>query len=138
MDIAIDDLEVRHSPKIEQLRPPNVPVLAPDPKQRDAVVNFCSPPQPTSTLRAAPTLEAPQESDLGTWRILELPGDDAGAVPDRVLVGTTAPEVDVPAEAINWLTAHAAKSRPECVCGFAPWRGWRTEGKGQAAPAMAE
>jgi len=59
-------------------------------------------------------------------------------VPDCVFVGTATPKVNVPTEAINWLTAHAAKSRPECVCGFAPWRGWRTEGKGQAAPAVPE
>jgi hypothetical protein len=124
VDVAVNHLKVWQTPKIEQLRPWKVPVLAPNPKQRDAVVNFCIPPQPTSTLSAAATLEAPQESDLDTWRIPELPGHHAGAVPDRVLVGTTAPEVDVPAEAINWLTAHAAKSRPERVRLYTERCGW--------------
>jgi len=92
------------------------------------VVNFRIPPQPTSTLSAAATLEAPQESDLDTRRIPELPGDHAGAVPDRVLVGAAAPKADVPTEAINWLTTHAAKSGAHCVGGFAVRRGWRPAG----------
>ena len=40
VDVAIDYPEVGQSPKIEQSRPRRVSVFAPDPKQRDALVNF--------------------------------------------------------------------------------------------------
>ena len=109
VDVAIDQLKVRQAPKIEQPRPRRVSVFAPDPKQRDAMVNFGVPPQPPAALSAASTLEAPQESGLATWRIPELPRDDASAVPDGILVGTSAPKVNVPAEAIDCLTAHSSK-----------------------------
>jgi hypothetical protein len=113
-------------------------VFAPNPEQRDAMVDFSVPPQPTGTLSAAPTLEAPQKSDLAARRIPELPRDHAGAVPDRVLVGTATPQVDVPAEAIDRLTAYAAKSGTHCVFGFTVRRGRRAERERQAAPAVPE
>jgi hypothetical protein len=40
VDIAIDHLKVRQAPKIEQIRPRVVSVLAPDPEQRETVVDF--------------------------------------------------------------------------------------------------
>ena len=97
MDVAINHLKVGQSPKIEQSRPGRVSVFAPDLEQRDAMVDFGGPPQPSTTLSAAPTLEAPQKSDVAAWRIPELPSDHASAMPDRVLVGSGVPKVNVPA-----------------------------------------
>jgi hypothetical protein len=113
-------------------------VFAPDREQRDAMVNFRAPPQPPAALSATPTLQTPQKLDLATRRVPELPGDDASTVPDRVLVGTGTPKVNVPAEAIDRLTAHGAKSRPECVRMFTERCRWGTERERQAAPAVAE
>jgi hypothetical protein len=90
---------------------------------------FGIPPQPPAALSAPPTLETPQKSNLATWRIPELPSDHTSTVPDRILVGTAAPKVNVPAEAIYRLT-HATKSRTPCMCGFAVRRGRRAELKG--------
>jgi hypothetical protein len=101
VDVAIDHLKVDQSPKVKQSRPRRISVFAPDPEQRDALVNFGIPPQPAGSLTAAPTLEASQKSDLAAWRIPELPRDHAGAMPHRVLVGTATPKVNVPTEAIN-------------------------------------
>jgi hypothetical protein len=97
VDVAINDLKVGQSPKIKQSRPRLVSVFAPDPKKRDAMVNFGILPQPSAALSAAPTLEAPQKSDVAAWRIPELPSDNASTMPDRVLVGSGAPKVNVPA-----------------------------------------
>ena len=113
-------------------------MFAPDPEQWDAMINFGGPPQPSTALSAAPNLEAPQKSYVAAWRIPELPRDDASTVPDCVLVGTGTPKVNVPAEAINRLTAHAAKSRPECVRMFTERCGWGTERERQVALAVAE
>jgi hypothetical protein len=51
------------------------------------------------------------------------------------LLGPLPQKVNVPTEAINWLTAHAAKSRAQCVFGFTVRRGRRAECERQAAPA---
>jgi hypothetical protein len=59
VDIAIDDLEVRHSPKIDQCRPSRISVVAPNPEERDTVVNFGVLPQ-TTGLATAPRPQAPQ------------------------------------------------------------------------------
>ena len=40
VDVAVDHLKVRQSPKIEQSRPRRVSVFAPDPEQRDATSAF--------------------------------------------------------------------------------------------------
>jgi hypothetical protein len=138
VDIAINHLKVGQSPKIEQSRPSRVSSFAPHPKERDAMVHFGVPPQTRAALSAAPTLDAPQKSDVATWGIPELPRDHAGAVPDRVLVGAATPKVNVPTEAINWLAAHATKSRAQGVRGFTERCRWGAERERQAAPAVAE
>jgi hypothetical protein len=89
-------------------------------------------------LSAAPTLETPQQLDLATRRIPELPGDHASAVPHRILVGTPLPKVNVPAKAVDRLPAHAAESWTQCVFGFTVRRRRRAEGERQAAPAVSE
>ena len=40
VDIAVDRLKVGQTPIVEQLRPRGVPVFAPHPKQREAVVHL--------------------------------------------------------------------------------------------------
>jgi hypothetical protein len=97
VDIAINHLKVGRPSKIEQSRPRRISVFAPDPEQRDAMVNFDIPPQPPTALSAPPILDAPQQLDLATRRIPELPRDNASAVPHRILVGTGSPKVNVPA-----------------------------------------
>jgi hypothetical protein len=138
VDVAVDDLKVGQSPKIEQSRPGRVSLFTPDSKQRDAMVNFGVPPQPPAALGAPPTLDAPQQLDLATWRIPELPCDHARTVPDRILVGTGLPKVNVPAEAINGLAAHAARSWPKRVRVFTERCGCRAERERQAAPAVPQ
>jgi hypothetical protein len=128
VDVAIDHLKVGQSPKSQQPRPTRVTVFAPNPEQRDAVVNFGVPPQSPAALSAAPTLKTPQQFNLATWRIPELPGGHARAMPDCILVGTGSPKVNVPAEAADRLTAHAAKSWPQGVRVFTERCGWCAEG----------
>jgi hypothetical protein len=49
-------------------------------------------------------------------RIPELPRDHASAVPDCILVYACVPHIDMPTEAINRLTAHAAEIQgPVCT-----------------------
>ena len=88
--VAIDYLKIWQAPVIEQLRPWRIPVFAPHPKQRDAVVNLGAVPQPSAGFAAASRLQAPQQPGLATRRIPELPCDYAGTVPDRILVGASA------------------------------------------------
>src|SRR5262249_46540171 len=59
VDLAINHLKVGQSPKRQWSRPRRVSAFAPDPKQRDAIVHFGVPPQPSAALSAASTLEAP-------------------------------------------------------------------------------
>ncbi len=138
VNIAINHLKVRQSPKVEQSRPRRVSVFAPDPEQRDAMVDFGIPPQPPAALSAAPTLDTTQQSDLATRRIPELPSNHASAVPDGVLVGSGSPKVNVPAEAVDRLTAHAAKSWPQGVRVFTERHGWCAERERQAVPAVPQ
>jgi hypothetical protein len=48
---------------------------------------------------------------------------------DGILVGTAVPQVNVPAEAVDRLTAHAAKSWPQGVRVFTERCGWCAEGE---------
>jgi hypothetical protein len=74
VDVAVNHLKVWQTPKIEQTRPGRVSAFAPDAEKRDAMVNFGISPQPPAALSAPPTLDAPQQLNLATWRIPELPG----------------------------------------------------------------
>jgi len=75
------------------------------------VVNFRIPPETPAALAAATCLQAAQELRLSAGRMPELPRHYTGTVPDRILVGATIPEIDMPAEAINRLPAHSAEAR---------------------------
>ena len=136
VDIAIDKLKVWQSPIIEQRRPRSIAVLAPHPKQRRAMINFGAFPQPSSGFAAAPGLQAPEKSRVITGRTPELPCDHAGAMPRRILVGPRVPKIDVPAEAINRLPAHTAKTWAERVSVFPIRRGWCPECRWQPVLAV--
>jgi hypothetical protein len=112
-------------------------VVTPNSKQWHAVIDLSSFPKPSTCLAAAPRLQSPQEGGLTTRRIPEFPCDHTSAVPARVFVGAGAPQINVPAKAINGLAAHAAESRSPRVRVLSIWR-WRcSEGDRQTAFAIA-
>lgn len=90
-------------------------MVAPHLEQRDSVIYLGVLPEPSTCLAAAPPLEATQECYLAIGCVPELPGDNAGTVPDRVLVWPGVPQILMPAEAINRLTADAAETRAQTV-----------------------
>src|SRR5262249_49081004 len=108
-NVAINYLEIWQAPIAEQLRPLRFPVLAPNPKQREPVVDFGALPQASAALAAAPSLQPSQEPNVAVRRGPKLPGNNAGAVPVRVHVRAAVPQVDMPAEAIDRLATHAAE-----------------------------
>jgi hypothetical protein len=112
-------LGIWQAPIAQQFRPWCFPVLGPHPKQRDTVVNFSVLPQPSAALPAAPSLQPPEEPGAAIRRIPKLPRDHAGAVPVRIHVSAAIPQIDMPAEAIDRLAAHAAGSPTFGVCAFA-------------------
>ena len=127
MSIAIGDLEVWQAPKIEQLRPRRLAILAPYTKQWDPVIHLSVLPQPPTRLTAAPRLQAPQESGLAARRNPEFPRDHTGAVPSRVVIGIGVPQINMPAKTINGLSADAAESGSARVGMLSIWRWWRSE-----------
>ena len=112
VDFAIDHLKVWQAPIIEERRPRCIPVFAPRSKQRDTMINFGAPPQPSTAFAAAPCLRASEEPGVATRRSPKLLCDQACGVPDRILVGPSVPQIDMPPEAINRLPAHTAKAGP--------------------------
>src|SRR5262249_22234544 len=62
--LAVDDLQVRHAPKAQEVRPGHVAVLAPYPKQRDAVIDFRGLPQSAAGFGAASALQAPEHAGI--------------------------------------------------------------------------
>jgi len=126
VNIAINYLEVRQAPIPQQIRPRRFPVLAPNPKQRNAVVNFGALPQPSAALAAAPPLQPSEEPGVAIRHVPKLPRDHTGAMPVRVHVSAAVPQIDMPTESIDRLAAHAAESRTLDVSAFAIGRGWRS------------
>ena len=112
VDFAIDHLKVWQAPIIEERRPRCIPVFAPHSKQRDTMINFSAPPQPSTAFAAAPCLQASEEPGVATRRSPKLPCDHACGVPDCILVDPSVPQIDMPPEAINRLPAHTAKAGP--------------------------
>ena len=74
------------------------------------MINFGTLQQPTAGFAAAPCLQTPQESRVVTRRSPELPCDHARAVPNRILVRPSVPQIDMPAEPIDRLPADTAKA----------------------------
>ena len=98
MCVAVDHLQVGPAPEVEELGPRQIALLAPDLEQGRAVVHFGGLPQPRTAGGTAPVLQFPQEPGVVAGCIPQLPGDDAGGVPDGILVGPFVPQVDMPAE----------------------------------------
>src|SRR5580698_6917191 len=112
-------------------------MLAPDPKQRHAVIDLRGLPQASAALAATARLQATQQTRFAARRIPKLPGDHAGAVPGGILIWSGTPQVDVPAKAENLLPADAAIARTPRVFGLAIGRGWYAERRRQSALAIA-
>ena len=110
MDVAINHLKVGQSPIAEQFRPPFIPMVTPDLKQRDPVIDLCVLPQASASLAAAPSLQATQDRCLTIRCVPELPGNDASTMPDSILVRPAPPQILVPTELVNGLPADAAKA----------------------------
>jgi hypothetical protein len=125
--VAIDYLKVWQAPKIEQLGPFFIAMVTPDSKKRDLVIYLGVPPEPSTCLAATPRLQASQKRGFATRRVPEFPRYHAGAVPVRVSVKADAPQIDMPAKAINSLSAYAAKSRAARVGVLSIWCWWRSE-----------
>ena len=98
--VAIDHLKVWPAPIIKKFRPGSIPILVPQPKQWDAVIDLGALPKASAGFAAAPSLQAAQKPGLTTWRIPKLPRDHAGAVPYRILVRPSVPQIDMLAEPI--------------------------------------
>lgn len=100
------------------------------------MINFGALPQPSTTFAAAPCLQAPQEPYVITRRGPKLPSDHACAVPDRILVGPSLPQIDMPAEAINWLPANTTKAGTLPIRAFPKGRRWILECRRQPVLAV--
>ena len=137
MGIAIDDLEVWQPPKIEQLRPRRLSMLAPHTKQWDPVIHLGVLPEPPTSLTAAPRLQAPQQSGLAARCNPEFPCDHTGAVLGRVFIGAGLPQINVPAKTINGLSTHATESRTPRMGVLSIWRRWRSKCDRQTTFAIA-
>jgi hypothetical protein len=128
VDVAINHLKIWQSPIVEQLRPSFIAMVAPDSKQGDAMIYLGVPPQPSACLETTSPLKTTQKRCLVIRCIPELPGNNASTMPDRILVWPHAPQILVPAEAINRLTADAAKTRTQVVDSLAVRSRRRSEG----------
>ena len=110
MNVAINHLKVGKSPIAKQFRPPFIPMVTPDLKQRDPVIDLGLLPEPGACLPASPPLEATEETCLTIWCVPELPGNNASTMPYRIFIWPGVPQILVPAELVNWLPADAAKA----------------------------
>jgi hypothetical protein len=110
VDVAIDHLKVRESPISEQFRPFFIPMVMPDPKQGNAVIDLGVFPESAAGLPAPSPLEATEYSGFTIRCIPELPGNDASTMPHCILVWPRAPQISVPAKLVNQLSADAAES----------------------------
>jgi len=79
------------------------------------MVNLSVPPQPFAALSTTACLQAPEKRGFPTRRIPEIPRDDAGAMPVRVLVRPLVPQINMPAKTVNGLAAHTAESGAACI-----------------------
>jgi hypothetical protein len=64
VSIAVDDLQIPHTPEIEERWPRKAPVLAPHAKERDPMVDLSGFPKPETTFGTASLLQALQQLNL--------------------------------------------------------------------------
>jgi hypothetical protein len=107
VNLAIDHLKVRESPITEQFRPVFIPMVTPNPKQGDPVIDLGVFPEPAAGLPASPSLEASEYSDFTVRCVPKLPSNDASTMPHCILVWPRAPQIPVPTELVNRLPADA-------------------------------
>src|SRR5215475_14104913 len=94
-------------------------MLAPYLEQRHAVVDLRGLPQPSACLGAASLLQPPEYAPVVARRLLKVPGHHAGGVPHGIAVRAAIPQVYVPTELVDRLTADAAEARAACVAPLA-------------------
>src|SRR5215470_233681 len=102
-------------------------MLAPDAEQRHAMIDLCGLPQAPAGLGAAPLLQPLEDARIVARRRPKIPGHHAGGVPRGVAVGAAIPQVHVPTEPVDRLTADAAEARPACEALLAIGRGRHPE-----------
>src|SRR5215472_1022510 len=111
MGVAVDDLQIGDAPIGEQKRPGGLAMLAPHAVERHPVVDLRGLAQQLAGLAAAARLQALEHAHEIARRAPELPGDHAGGMPARLAVRARAPQIGVPAESIDRLSAHATGAR---------------------------
>src|SRR5260370_25160597 len=87
-------------------------MLAPYAEQRHAVIDLCGLPQALAGLGAAPLLQPLEDARIVARRRPKIPGNHAGGVPRGVPVRAAIPQVHVPTEPVDRLTADATEARP--------------------------
>jgi len=102
-------------------------MLAPYAEQRHAMINLCGLPQASASLGAAPLLQPLEDARIVARRRPKIPGDHAGGVPDGIAVRAAIPQVHVPTEPVDRLTADAAGARTAGVALLAIGRRWSPE-----------
>src|SRR5215510_2321437 len=108
--LAVDHLQVWQAPVIQKLRPRQVALLLEHLEQRHAMIDFGGLQEPFAALAAAPLLQAAKQPHMVARRAPEVPGGDAGRVPLGFVVWPGVPEIDMPAEPVDRLSAYAAET----------------------------
>ena len=83
MRFPVDHLQVGQPPIGEKLRPRRRALVAPDPEQRNAMIDLRVPQQPSPCGGASMPLDAFEQAVLLARRVPEFPRGDAGSVPAR-------------------------------------------------------
>src|SRR5260370_35394456 len=102
-------------------------MLAPYAEQRHAVIDLCGLPQALAGLSAAPLLQPLEDARIVARRCPKIPGNHAGGVPHGVSVRAAIPQVHVPTEPVDRLTADATEARPPREAPLAIGRGRNPE-----------
>src|SRR2546427_4145312 len=90
-------------------------MLSPYAEQRYTMIDLCGLPQASAGLSAAPLLQPLEDGRVVARRRPEIPGNHAGGVPGGIVVRAAIPQVHVPAEPVDRLTADATEARPAGV-----------------------
>ena len=121
MNVAVDDLQISHPPKIEERRPRKATVLAPHAEEWHAMIDFRGLSQSGAGFGTASILQTLEQLNLVAGSRPEIPGGDTGCMPARVQVWPAAPKIDVPSKRIGRLPAHAAETRTAGQGALAKW-----------------
>ena len=125
MGVAVDHLQIGQAPKAEKPRPWHVAMLAPELEERQLVVDLGVSQKPLAARCATVLLPPLEERHLIARRVPQPPSRHAGRVPFGVSVWAGAPEILMPAEAVDLLAADTAMALAERESLFAIRRGGR-------------